>query len=594
MSAVQVLFAVIPFLVVAVLLVAALWPATRVMPIAWLAAVVVAALVWSMPARWVIAASIEGAITAVQILFIVFAALVLLYTMMRSGAFDVINRSFAAVSEDRRVQVVLVGFFLATFIEGAAGFGTPAAVVAPLLLALGFPALAAVVVALIGHVVAVTYGAVGTPIVIGIAEPIGSVSSIRATIEAEGLTAAEFAVAVARWAATYHALVGVFMPFAAVAVLVYFFGPDGNRSIAPAIAVWPLCLFAGVSFVVPYWLAAWYLSPEVPALMGSIVGGVVVVTAVRAGYFDPDDEWDFAPEESWPDHWLGSIRPRDARGVIAERNAMSPIHAWTPYMLLIALLTMTRGIDPLAALLQGERVTLFGTDVSLPFATIATGAGEFTVGLAGIEWASILGTGIGNGIDVLYLPGTWLLVSALVAVPLFGMSRGQVADAWREAGRNTGAPLVALAFVLAMAHVMLQSGSHPNAPDAGSMIVVLATSTAAVFGPAYPFFAAFIGALGAALVGSNTVSNITFGPLQFVAAENLGISRELTVAAQTVGGAIGNLVAIHNVVAALATVGLVGEEGRVVRLTLLPLIGYLFLVGLLSVCFVYVLFPGTF
>jgi len=239
-------------------------------------------------------------------------------------------------------------------------------------------------------------------------------------------------------------------------------------------------------------------------------------------------------------------------------------------------------------------VTLFGTDLSLTFATFATGAGEITVGLAGIEWTSILGTGIGNGIDVLYLPGMWLLVSALVAVPLFGMSREQVADAWREAGRNTGAPLVALVFVLAMAHVMLQSGAHPNAPDVGSMIVVLATSAATVFGPAYPFFAAFIGALGAALVGSNTVSNLTFGPLQFIAAENLDISRELTVAAQAVGGAIGNLVAVHNVVAALATVGLVGQEGRIIRLTLLPLVGYLILVGLLSMAFVYVVFPGTF
>ncbi len=594
MSTLQVLFAALPFVVVGVLLVAALWPATRVMPVAWFVAAIVATVAWGMPARWVLAASVEGVITALQILFIVFAALVLLYTMMRSGAFDVINRSFAAVSEDRRVQVVLVGFFLATFIEGAAGFGTPAAVVAPLLLALGFPALAAVIVALIGHVIAVTYGAVGTPIVIGIAEPIGSVSSIRLAIEAEGLTAAEFAVAVARWAATYHALVGVFMPLAAVAVLVYFFGPDGKRSLDPALSVWPLCLFAGVAFVVPYWLAAWYLSPEVPALVGSIVGGVVVVTAVRAGHFEPDDEWDFAPEESWPDHWLGAIRPRDARGVIAEEAAMSPFRAWAPYMLLIALLTLTRAIDPVAALLQGERVTLFGTDLSLTFATFATGAGEITVGLAGIEWTSILGTGIGNGIDVLYLPGMWLLVSALVAVPLFGMSREQVADAWREAGRNTGAPLVALVFVLAMAHVMLQSGAHPNAPDVGSMIVVLATSAATVFGPAYPFFAAFIGALGAALVGSNTVSNLTFGPLQFIAAENLDISRELTVAAQAVGGAIGNLVAVHNVVAALATVGLVGQEGRVIRLTLLPLVGYLILVGLLSMAFVYVVFPGTF
>ena len=592
MSRIEVLAAALPLLVVAVLLVAVLWPATRAMPVAWVSAVAVGYLFWEMPVRWILAASIEGVLVAIQILWIVFAALVLLYTMMRSGAFDVLNRNFATISEDPRVQVVLVGFFLATFLEGVAGFGTPAAVVAPLLFALGFPALAAVAVALIGHVIAVTYGAVGTPIVIGIAEPMDGVFLIRSTIEAQGMTTGEFAFGVARWAATYHALVGFLMPLVAVAVLVYFFGPAEERSVRPALAVWPLCLFAGVAFVVPYWLSAWLLSPEVPALIGSTVGAVAVVTTLRAGYLLPDDEWTFRSASEWPDHWVGSIRQDDARDVLASEYGMSPARAWTPYVLLIGFLVVTRSVDAIAALLQGESVTVSGTDVSLTLATVATGVGEFTIGIGRFEWLSILGTTLDNGVEFAYLPGAWLLLAAVVSIPLFGMSRDQVADAWGEAAGNLRAPLVALVFVLAMAHVMLQSGAH--APDADSMIVVLATSTTALFGSAYPFFAAFIGALGAALVGSNTVSNLTFGPFQFVAAGNLGISRQLTVASQAVGGAIGNLVAIHNVVAALATVGLVGEEGRVIRLTLLPLLGYLVLVGLWSLLFVYVLFPNLF
>jgi len=138
----------------------------------------------------------------------------------------------------------------------------------------------------------------------------------------------------------------------------------------------------------------------------------------------------------------------------------------------------------------------------------------------------------------------------------------------------------------------LQSGAHAEGRD--SMIVVLATATADAVGPAYPFVAAFVGALGAALMGSNTVSNITFGPFQFVAAESVGVPRTLTVGAQAVGGAIGNLVAIHNVVAALATVGLVGQEGRVMRLNLIPLTYYATGVGVLSLLFSYVFFPTLF
>ena len=589
-AAIDVFFAAFPLVVVGVLLVGLLWPAARVMPVAWVVSLAVGFFVWGMPPAWLVAATVEGVITAVQILFIVFAALVLLYTMLRSGAFDTLNRNFAGISEDRRVQIVLVAFFLATFIEGAAGFGTPAAVVAPLLLALGFPALAAVIAALIGHIIAVTYGAVGTPIIVGIEDPLASVESTRTAIEAGGFSVQEYSIQVAVWAATYHALIGFVMPLFAVGMVVYFFGGD-DRSLKPAFEVAPLCLFAGIAFAVPYWLAA-QVSAEFPALFGSMIGGAITIAAVDAGHFEPETRWEFPPQEEWPDHWVGTIRPADARGVIPSEHMMSPARAWAPYVLLVGLLVVTRGVESVSRFLRGETVDPFGVAVSLTLGTARTAVGEITVGVFGFEWASILGTGIGNGVQFAYLPGTWLLVSALVAIPLFRMSRTQVTEAWREASRNLRSPLVALVFVLAMAHVMLQSGAHAEEVD--SMIVVLATATAGVVGPAYPFVAVLVGALGAALMGSNTVSNITFGPLQFLVAENIGVPRTLTVGAQAVGGAVGNLVAIHNVVAALATVGLVGEEGRVMRLNLIPLAYYATSVGLLSLLFSYVLFPTVF
>lgn len=576
-SAVELLLAATPLLLAGVLLVGLLWPATRAMPIAYVAALAVGYFVWGMPGDYLFAASVVGAMTAIQILWIVFGALLLLYTLMQAGAFDRINQGFATISDDRRVQIVLLGFFLAAFIEGAAGFGTPAAVVAPLLLALGFPALAAVIAGLVGHVLAVTYGAVGTPIVIGIQDPLGSTEATNSAITGAGFTIQEYSLEVAIWAATYHTLIGFVMPLFAVGMVVYFFGDTEERSLEPAWEVAPLCLFSGISFVIPYWLAA-QVSAEFPSLIGAMVGGAIVVSALKAGYFVPDEEWDFPDREEWPAHWVGTIEPGQANapgvgGTTGDPTAadggvnsenMSLLRAWAPYILLVVLLVITRVVDPLPSVLQQ-----FGT-----------------------QWTDILGTGLSGGIDWLYVPGFWLFVCALIAIPLYNMSGQEIKSAWSEAGQKLIAPLIALLFVIAMVQVMLQSGAHADGTE--SMIFVLAQATADIVGPAYPFIAPLIGALGAAMAGSNTVSNITFGGFQFEAASQLGLPTQLIVGAQAVGGAIGNLVAIHNVVAALATVGLVGSEGRVMRLNLIPLIYYAVGVGLVATIFSYLLFPGLF
>ncbi|WP_123619873.1 L-lactate permease [Halorubrum sp. CSM-61] len=586
-TGIDVAVAAVPLLLAGVLLIGLLWPATRAMPLAWVAALVIGYTAWSMPVNWLAAASAVGVMTAVEILWIVFGALVLLYTLMEAGAFDRINRGFATVSDDRRVQIVLIAFFMATFIEGAAGFGTPAAVVAPLLLGLGFPALAAVVAAIIGHIIAVTYGAVGTPIVVGIQSPMESVEFTRTAIEEGGMSVQEFSVEVAAWAATYHALVGFVMPLFAVGMVVYFFGDPDDRSLAPAWEVAPLCLLSGIAFAVPYWISAWFLTAEFPALIGSMVGGAIILSILRAGYLLPDDEWEFPERERWEDHWVGSIEPGQSNGsnggdaesrggVSPEAEAadlsggedMSLLKAWSPYILLVILLVVTRAVGPISEFIN--------RDIFI------------------VSWSDILGTTLAGSVAWMNVPGFWLLVSAVLAIPIFGMSGQEVGDAWKEAGRKIVSPFIALVFVIAMVQVMLQSGAHPGAPEVGSMIVLLAQTTADALGVAYPAFASLIGALGAAMAGSNTVSNITFGAFQFEAATQLGLPRTIIVGAQAVGGAIGNLVAIHNLVAALATVGLLGQEGRVMRLNMIPLLYYATGVGLLCLLFSYVLFPTVF
>jgi len=518
--------------------------------------------------------------TAFEILWIVFGALVLLYTLMEAGAFDRINRGFATVSDDRRVQIVLIAFFMATFIEGAAGFGTPAAVVAPLLLGLGFPALAAVIAGIIGHIIAVTYGAVGTPIVVGIQSPMESVEFTRTAIQDGGMTVQEFSVNVAAWAATYHALVGFVMPLFAVGMVVYFFGDPDDRSLKPAWEVAPLCIASGIAFAVPYWLSAWFLTAEFPSLIGSMVGGAIILSILRAGYLLPDEEWEFPERNRWKDHWVGTIEPGQSNGGnggspeaeaadLSGGRDMSLLKAWSPYILLVILLVITRAVDPISNFINQDIFVL--------------------------SWGGILGTDLTGAVAWMNVPGFWLLVSAALAIPIFGMSGEEVGDAWKEAARKIVSPFIALVFVIAMVQVMLQSGAHPgNTPGGVSMIVLLAQTTADLLGPAYPAFASLIGALGAAMAGSNTVSNITFGAFQFEAATQLGLPRTIIVGAQAVGGAIGNLVAIHNLVAALATVGLLGQEGRVMRLNMIPLLYYATGVGLLCLLFSYVLFPGVF
>jgi lactate permease len=546
------LIASLPILVIFVFMVGFRWPATRAMPLAFAAALILALLVWKTPLNWILAASVNGVVIAFKILFIVFGALLLLFTMRESGAIEAINRGFTNISADRRIQAIIIAWLFGGFIEGSAGFGTPAALAAPLMLSLGFPALAAVMVALIANVTPVSFGAVGTPTLIGIHSSL-DIPAIRQTIAESGMTYADYIHQVGVWTAVQHALPGLLLPLIMTAMMTRFFGE--KRSFREGLAIWPYALFAGFCFVGPYLLVAIFLGPEFPTLLGGLIGMAILIPATRAGFLVPTKSWDFPGRDAWEENWLGSISMagRDTTGRI------SILKAWIPYLLIGLLLVLTR----------------VG---SLPF-------GEWAKS-ASISYKNLFGTTVSGTIDPLYNPGIFpFIVVALLSVPLFGMNGKAVGAAWKEAVIRIKNPLIALVFAVPMVRIMMQSGNNPG--GIMGMPVAMATAMANIFQGAWPLVDSFVGALGSFMAGSNTVSNMLFSLFQYSIAEQLGISTVLIVSLQNIGGAMGNMICVHNVIAACATVGLVGVEGLLIRRNLLPMTMVGLIVGTIGIILVY-------
>lgn len=527
------------------------WPAHRVMPIAWALAAALATLVWGMGPRPLAAATIAGLLSAINILLIVAGALFLLNVLRRSGAIAAISDGFSRITPDRRIQALLIGWLFGSFIEGAAGFGTPAALAAPLMVGLGFPPLAAVTVALVFDTTAVSFGAVGTPL-------LGGIHVVLEEAYLAGHPAAgwqPFLAQVSFYSALPHLVVGSFLPALTICSLTAAFGAPGGRGWRDGLPAVPFALFAGFAFTVPYFLTAWALGPEFPALTGALLGLAAGLVAARRGFLMPREPWDFPPATAWPPDWQGTAAPPMTQVAPPPRQApMALWRAWAPYVLVALALLVTR-IPGL-----GLKAWLAGITV---------------------DWNQILGEPISWSLPYLYLPGLLPFgLVALVAAWFHGLPGREVGAAAAETARQLRRAAVALAFSVALVQVMLNSGL--NATGMLSMTATLSQAAAALVGGLWPFAAPFVGALGSFVSGSATVSNIMFAPFQFQVANQLGMPLALIVGAQNVGAAVGNMVCVHNVVAACATVGLAGAEGRVLARAAWPALAYTVGVGLLA------------
>lgn len=546
-SSTQAFVALAPIAAAALLLVGFRWPAKRAMPIVYVLTSLLALFVWRVDVLRILASTIQGLFITFDILWIIFGALLLLNTLKNSGALSKIRSGFTTISPDRRIQVILIAWLFGSFIEASAGFGTPAAIAAPLLVALGFPAMAAVMIGMMIQSTAVTFGACGTPILIGVRGGL-ELPEVLAKLASSGMEFDTYLKLIGAKAAIFHGITGTLIPLFMVIMMTRFYG--AKKSWTDGFSIWPFALMSGLAFTIPYTLIGVFLGPEFPSLLGSLIGLSIVTFAARKKILVPKDVWDFE----------NSGQSDLEKNTLNQSKKFSGWLAWSPYVILTLILVMSR----------------------LPQLPIGTILKSFI-----LKWDKVFNTDISPSSTPFYLPGTILVFTVFVTFFLHRMRLAELRKAFSESSKTLLGAGFVLLFTVPMVRIYMNSGV--NALNLDSMPVAMAKYVAENVGFVWPLFSPSIGALGAFIAGSNTVSNLMFSLFQYSVAERLMISASTVVALQAVGAAAGNMIAIHNVVAASATVGVLGQEGLTLRKTIIPTFYYVVVVGVLGLIAVYLI-----
>ncbi|HXF82543.1 MAG TPA: L-lactate permease [bacterium] len=497
----------LPILVLLAALLRWRWSGARAGAAALVVAAALGGFIFGLPLRGLALALGRAVLLSLHVLYIIWGALVLYAVAEQTGAIRSIGDAVARLTEDHILQLLIIGFAFSAFLQGVAGFGVPVAVTAPLLLGLGFRPLEAAAVPLVGHAWAVTMGDMA--------------SSFQALRAVTGLPARPLGIAIA-------ALLGLAAVACGFAVAHIHAGRRALRRTSGAILALGLAM-GGTQLllaITEHWIVASFGA----GMVGLAVSmGLAHLARRRPGYLGLLPEWPPPAGRREP--------PRPAP---EGSPAMSFHLAFLPYYTLIAVVALATFIGPVHRALGRVELTVH-------FPAVATAlrwrTGEAEVSLA------LLGH-----------PGALLAYTTAIAALLFRLIRGRVLR-WRELWppvRAQGIPTTATILALVgVAMVMAYSG----------MTITLARALAALVGPLYPLAAPLVGLLGTVITGSNTNSNVLFGPLQRDAAQLLGMDPILMAALQSAGGALGSMVAPAKVVLATATTGLAGREGEVMRLT---------------------------
>ena len=530
--------AFLPMLTVIVLMLVLKRSAKEALPAGWLMTLLAALLVWRQDWRVACAWAADGFLEAVGTFFVIAGAVLVMNTLKFSGAMTAISGGFNHINPDRRVQAVLVGFAFSAFLEGAAGFGTPAAITAPLMIGLGFPPLCAATIALLFNSVPVSFGAVGAP-------TSTSVAIVSKAVEEYGVKAGDFSRELSFWSALGHGVCCFFILFAGMFVMCRFFGK--KRRWQDVLPVLPFALFAAVVFDIVYIGVAFFAGPEFPSVAGAAAVLLTALPAAKCGFLCPKKVWTFEYGEETPEEsvFSGVSSVETPSG----NKSMGLVRAWTPYVLIGILLLCTR-------------LNVFGikTFLTSEYCTVQI---SNLLGVEAVSWKWDWG----------WCPGIvpFLLICAVSCFYL-GMRWKEMKSALGVTFNQCFGAAVALFFGVSMVYLYRNTGMLAAEPR--SMLAVMAESFAGVFRGGYFWAAPFIGVLGSFMSGSNTVSNTLFTGLQFETAVMLRLSPVFIVVLQNIGGAAGNMICVNNVVAVCATTRTAGEEGRLIRYNLIPCLIY--------------------
>ncbi|OTA21149.1 L-lactate permease [Xenorhabdus beddingii] len=446
---------------------------------------------------------------------IILGAILLNKLMQISGAEEVVRNWLENISANPVAQLMIIGWAFAFMIEGASGFGTPAAIAAPILVGLGFNPLRVALLALVMNSVPVSFGAVGTPTWFGFA---------NLGLSEENL------FEIGKLSALIHFVAGFIIPLLALRFIVSWQEIRQNL----------LFIFLSIlSCTLPYLLLA-QINYEFPALIGGAIGLALSVLLARMG--------------------IGMKRyERKNSGQAVPFSTV--IKAMIPTLLLIVILIITR-IHQL-----GIKALLNNAEIHWQLNLGWLGDLSISKSLI-ISLQQVLGTSAAASYKTLYVPAIipFLLV-VLICIPLFRLNRHQVKQMFSETGSRILKPFIALFGALVMVNMMMLGGE--NAP-----VIIIGKALATMTGDSWLLFSSFLGALGSFFSGSNTVSNLTFGGIQHAIALSNGMNVNLMLALQSVGGAMGNMVCLNNIIAVCSILGIANAEGQIMKKTILPMLVY--------------------
>ncbi|MFG7333505.1 lactate permease LctP family transporter [Burkholderia pseudomallei] len=510
-------------------------------------ALVIAIVVYGMPAERAFASAAYGfAYGLWPIAWIIVTAVFLYKIVVKSGQFDVIRSSIVALTDDQRLQMLLIGFSFGAFLEGAAGFGAPVAITAALLVGLGFNPLYAAGLCLIADTAPVAFGALGIPVIVA-----GQVSGLDP-------------MAVGAMAGRQLPFLSFFLPFWLVFVM------DGVKGVRET---WPAALVAGGSFALVQFFTSNYIGPELPDVTSALASLVALASFLKV--WRPLRAREAARAQRLVSAGGGALALGGMPGGLGGARATggrepSPYsfaqiaRAWSPFVVLTVMVTIW-SMKPFKA--------LFAKGGALAFTTLqfhVAHLDKLTQKMAPVVAHPTPVPAVFNW-DLLAATGTAILLSAIVSMAILNVPARTGVRTFFEVLKDLKRPVLSIGLVLAFAFVENYSGMSTT-------LALLLAGT----GAAFPFFSPLLGWIGVFLTGSDTSSNALFCSLQATTAQQIGVPSTLLVAANTTGGVAGKMISPQSIAVACAAVGLVGHEADLFRFTLRHSLFFALVVGVMT------------
>ncbi|MFZ5807059.1 MAG: L-lactate permease [Verrucomicrobiota bacterium] len=525
----------------------------QAMPVVCVAVAILSLVVWRVSPLQAAASLVQGLVLSLDVVLILFSAIFLTHVLRESRVMAFIRTGFSHIHPDRRVQAILIAWFFGSGVESLFGFSAASATCSVMLTGIGFPPACAVIMGVMGPMVANAFGAAGLPVVLGIAEGLNQ-PEFLSQLAAQDLSQREFLRAVSAQIAMFHGIAGTFVPLMMAMMMTYFFGK--SKSWKESLSLAPFALFCGLIFTVPYTLTAIFVGPEFPSLVGALVGMALMLTALGTGVLFPKEKWDFPPKKDWEIKWSGG---KSKYGYVYQPEVpepMSPWKAWLPYGLLAFLIVATRlPLLPWTQFLQEQAWAwpqLFGSSVNIvlrpfSFSTVA------------------------------------LLIVVGVSIFIFKTPTERLRGAFGYWTITvTWFAMMTAPFTMMIACLYNQSGV--NGWHWPSMAQAIAQGLAQIpYGEYWaPFIAPFIGAAGSFLTSNNIFSNVMLSAFQHEWGQSLVMPEVLFPALQAVGASVGTMFTLHYL-AGGAVVGMLGSLGSLARKTMIPALVYLSIIGTIGV-----------